>query len=192
VQDWHPEAARTISEGARATASVAKVVNSKGYTPPLEPPPSFGQFPDGVQEHLTDLAIPTYIDFLRWPQRIGPKTLEDLEIILSKKCSEFSIAPQERQSLADRFSKPLADISLEEINPVSAYALVSTLDKTGLNKSQLRAIDHKLSQLRTQFAAHAATFDIIDHVISGQDKPKDTLTITHIDEGRQLTKGRRI
>lgn len=191
VRNWDPKTTRSISDAIPVTGSayIKKVTNSTGYTPPLDITPPLDNFPPGIQEHLIETVMPAFIDFLRWPHRAGPKTLEELQTILNKKCGEFSVKPEEQQELEKTFGKKIADISLEEINPVTAYALVASLDRNELNDTSLQNITQKLSQLREQFPPHNKAFNIIDRIISGHDKPGGDVTITRIDDGHQKGKG---
>ena len=123
-----------------------RVNASTGYEPPLEETPPLRMFPAVFQDHLKHIALPIYVDFLRRPCRVGPRS---------------------PQALSFLFKHKIGNVTLAERNPVTAYALLASLNEEMLENSEQHKLAEQLEGLSKQFPDHTAAFRIIDEVISG-------------------------
>jgi hypothetical protein len=146
VSGWSADTGPHIHrpDSSKDDAYRSRVIASTGYEPPLDETPPLRLFPPVLQNYLKDFALPVYLDFLRRPERIGPTTPHASLSVLNKKVD---------------------GIRLAERNPVTAYALVASLDLEKLDASERREQAGHLADLIKQFPDHAETFYLIDRLV---------------------------
>jgi hypothetical protein len=118
-----------------------KVVTSLGYEPPLEESPPLDGFPEAFQTHIKEAAMPTYLRCLHHPGRLGPRTPQELLPILDEEVN---------------------GVRLVERNPVTAYALMSSLDRQRWRSSERSQQLEQLARMHARFSDHADAFALID------------------------------
>jgi hypothetical protein len=143
VSQWLPETARHLKEGTTEPDSAYRTrsVQATGYEPPLEDTPPLHTFPVSLQRHLVETAMPVYLELLQRPERLGPRT---------------------PQALIQVIRKEVNGVAFIDRNPVSAYALLSSVGKNGRKTGEGRGRAVTLSALRQQFPEHGAIFNLID------------------------------
>ncbi len=135
------------------SAYTEAVRKSNGYTLPNDTTYSIDRFSQKLQNYLLETALPVYIDFLKWPHKIGVKSLMEAENLFSLQNSEGT--------------------TMEECNPVEAYAIIATLP-TEVNSRE--SIDRKLTELREKFPQHQRAFQCIDSAAQGLNTPQPELS----------------
>ena len=147
---WSEESGKHITEiGDRSVpdSEFLKVVaNASGYTPPLDATKPLSEFPDKYQEHIKSKAIPIYLEMLQSANRVGGKNLSELESM---------------------FNAEIDGVKLIDRNPVSAYSLVSSLDKMTIPTKEK---NDTLASYRNKYPEYADTFSIIDAAKKGHTK----------------------
>jgi hypothetical protein len=148
VSGWDSDAGSDITrpDCSKDDAYRERVLASTGYEPPLDETPLLSMFPSVLQNHLKDSAMPIYLDLLCWPDRIGPRTPQALLSVLNIEVD---------------------GIRLVERNPVTAYALMASLHKEGLETAEQLQQTEQLENLGRQFLDHTDTFRLIDDIVSG-------------------------
>ncbi len=141
VSDWSKESGdKIIQIGDRTVKNsefLKAVAATTGYIPPLDQTKTIGDFPEKYQDHIKEIALPIYVDMLKSGNRIGAQNIDELKGL---------------------FNTEIGGIKLIDMNPVSAYALV-----TALNNRTCSSTDKKqtLDLYRKTYPAYVESFDVI-------------------------------
>jgi hypothetical protein len=83
--------------------------------------------------------------------------------------------------LLSLLNKKADGVRLAERNPVTAYALMASLDQEKLGAPEIREQTGHLANLGKQFPDHAETFHLIDRIVAGHSKPTGISTVSRIE-----------
>jgi hypothetical protein len=138
-------------------------VGSTSFKKPTDKPLPLDQFPDGFRQHMRNIALPVYMDFLCHPHMVGPKTPKELLTALETKVDG-------KHSFAD-------------INPITAFAMATRLDLTERTEDEEVIRLAIKESLREKFGdIHGEAFDIMEEVEREKYKPAPIVRIATIKD----------